>query len=129
MNIGDLSTYEATDEHVGRVAYDAGQPKDLLSLGVAPPAAADRTARHGFGQIRYRPARPLEHDPMPPHEGEGPTRRHAARHQLAKLGLGVAARRQLSQRNRGMPKAKVPSSESATNQGHLMGPGGRFAKR
>jgi len=88
MYVGDLPAYEATDQDLLGVANRTGEPKDLVTLGVAPPAAADRASDHGLGQVGDGSARAFEDDPVAPDESEGSFRGH----------WGVDCRRSLTAR-------------------------------
>ena len=76
MDVRDFATEHPADEHVRASANGAREPEDLVTFAMAPPAAADRSARDGFGKARYWPARTLQHHSVSPDESEGSLRTH-----------------------------------------------------
>src|SRR5712691_7612622 len=86
MHVGDLPAHEPTDEDILRIANRTGEPENLVTLRVAPPAPVDGGARHGLRKVGDRPARAFQDDAVAPDESEGSLGSHC----------GVDSRRSLT---------------------------------
>jgi hypothetical protein len=69
MEIRDLALDEFADQNVGVLGDSLSNPKDLLTLRMAPPATANWAFRDGLGETRHRAARCLQHDAVTLYEG------------------------------------------------------------
>src|SRR5436190_9761357 len=79
MHVRDLAANEPADEDVGGIADAPGQREDLLSSGMAPPAAAHTRARDRVRERRDPRAgdvRRLQHDAATPDKGDCLSGRH-----------------------------------------------------
>lgn len=76
VDVGDLAADQLADEDIRVLGHGLRHAKDLVALGMAPPAASDRSTRDRLGKTRHRPPCRLENDSMAPDEGESLPRAH-----------------------------------------------------
>lgn len=67
----DLARYEATYKNIRILPNRACQFEDVVTLGVGPPAGANRSSGDLFYERRHRTACGLQHDTVLADEGEG----------------------------------------------------------
>ena len=78
VDVRDLAADQLAHEDVGVLRNSLREAKDLLTLGMPPPAASNRATRNRLGQTGHRPVRSLQHYAMEFDEGQALPSRHVS---------------------------------------------------
>src|SRR4051812_5909842 len=76
VHIGDLAIDQLAHQHLVALADGVGNPEDLVTLRVAPPAPPNRAAGNLLRQAGDRPSCRLQDDAVSPDEGQSLFRAH-----------------------------------------------------